>query len=176
MRARMGAGDPLAVGEATQRQGSGRASTHLGGGLLRENLPWATSNTRKGASTRPRTHARIGTCAHTRALAVPSRPHARRCASLRTRALKTNKHTRARSCARTCARTRTHSPTHAHARTGTCSHAYARHAARKTPPAAAVGWRASGRGLGGAGRTATRCAAALRATWQAWSAPHGSSS
>jgi len=39
-------------------------STHLGGGLPRENLPWATNNTRNGASTRPRMCARPQAHAH----------------------------------------------------------------------------------------------------------------
>jgi hypothetical protein len=49
---------------ASRGRAAGGLSTHLGGGLPRENLPWVTHSTRKGASTRPRMCARTQAHAH----------------------------------------------------------------------------------------------------------------
>ena len=49
---------------ASLGRAAGGLSTHLRGGLPRENLQWAANNTRKGASTRPRMCARTQAHAH----------------------------------------------------------------------------------------------------------------
>ena len=112
---------------ASLGRAAGGLSTHLLGGLPRENLQWAENNTRKGASTRPRMCARTQAHAHAHKhthIATLTRAHigtcadALACTQVNWRAqLNWRAHVHAQVRERTSSRTIEQTNTHARTRT-----------------------------------------------------------